>query len=167
MFQRGSGFACAWKIGPKEAVFKKEQKRFKDAIEQARKEGYGVTLPTIDEFVPTDPELIQQNNFYGVSMKATAPSFHIVRIDMGTEFSPLIGSEFYSQQLLKDLKYAFDHDREALWNTQLFGTPLHQVLVESIRYKMDAIPKSAKERMRLTIERMVNEGERGIVTFVI
>ena len=126
-----------------------------------------MTLPTIDEFSPSEPELIQQNNFYGVRMKAMAASYHIIRIDMGTEFSPLIGSEFHSQQLLKDLKHAFEYDRDALWNTQLFGTPLHEVLKESIRYKMDAIPKSAKERMRLTIERMVNEGERGIVTFVI
>ena len=157
-----------WLLFIKEsAQAKEEQKRFKDAIEHARKEGYGVTLPTIDEFSPSEPELIQQNNFYGVRMKAMAASYHIIRIDMGTEFSPLIGSEFHSQHLLKDLKHAFNHDRDALWNTQLFGTPLHEVLKESIRYKMDAIPKSAKERMRLTIERMVNEGERGIVTFVI
>lgn len=157
-----------WLLFIKEsAQAKEEQKRFKDAIEKARKEGYGVTLPTMDEFTPSEPELIQQNNFYGVRMKANAASYHIIRIDMGSEFSPLIGSEFHSQQLLKDLKYAFEHDRDALWNTQLFGTPLHEVLKESIRYKMDAIPKNAKERMRLTIERMVNEGERGIVTFVI
>jgi stage IV sporulation protein A len=157
-----------WLLFIKEsAQAKDEQKRFKDAIEQARKDGYGVTLPTMDEFSPSEPELIQQNNFYGVRMKAKAASYHVIRIDMGSEFSPLIGSEFHSQQLLKDLKYAYEHDREALWNTQLFGTPLHEVLKESIRYKMDAIPKNAKDRMRLTIERMVNEGERGIVTFVI
>ncbi|WP_431029684.1 stage IV sporulation protein A [Lysinibacillus sp. LZ02] len=157
-----------WLLFIKEsAQARDEQKRFKAAIDNARKDGYGVTLPTIDEFEPSEPELIRQNNFYGVRMKASAASYHIIRIDMGTEFAPLIGSEFYSQQLLKDLKYAFENDREALWSTQLFGTPLHELLKESISYKMQSIPQNAKERMRLTIERMVNEGERGIVTFVI
>lgn len=129
--------------------------------------GYGVTLPMMQEFEPTAPELIKQNNFFGVRMKAKAPSYHIIRVDMDSEFAPLIGSEFHSQQLLKDLNHAYLHDRDALWNTQLFGTPLHEVLKEGIRYKMDAVPPTAKKRMRQTIERMVNEGDRGLVTFIL
>lgn len=157
-----------WLLFIKEASEAKEsQLRFKEAIEQARDHGYGVTLPMMQEFEPSAPELIKQNNFYGVRMKATAPSYHIIRVDMESEFAPLIGSEFHSQQLLKDLKFAYMHDREALWQTQLFGTPLHEVLKEGIRYKTDAVPASAKKRMRQTIERMVNEGERGLVTFIL
>lgn len=157
-----------WLIFIKEAAeAKKAQARFRDAIEQARVEGYGLTLPTLDEFEPNAPELIKQNNFYGVRMKANAPSYHIIRVDMESEFAPLIGSEFHSQQLLKDLQHAFEHDREALWQTQLFGTPLHEVLKESIRYKMNTVPKTAKKRMRQTIERMVNEGDKGLITFII
>lgn len=78
-------------------------------------------------------------------MKASAPSYHIIRVDMETEFAPLIGTEFYSQQLLKDLQYAYNHDREQLWETQLFGTTLHEVLKEGIRYKMNAVPLNAKK----------------------
>ena len=157
-----------WLLFIKEAAeAKKAQKRFRDAIEQATETGYGVTLPSMEEFEPSEPEIIKQNNFYGVRMKAKAPSYHIIRIDMESEFSPLIGSEFHSQQLLKDLQYAYNHDREALWETQLFGTPLHEVLTEGIRYKMNAVPKNAKKRMRQTIERMVNEGEKGFITFII
>ncbi|BDH61382.1 stage IV sporulation protein A [Lysinibacillus sp. PLM2] len=157
-----------WLLFIKEAAeAKKAQKRFREAIEEASENGYGVTLPTLDEFVPSEPEMIKQNNFYGVRMKASAPSYHIIRIDMETEFAPLIGTEFYSQQLLKDLQYAYKHDREALWETQLFGTPLHEVLKEGIRYKMNSVPANAKKRMRQTIERMVNEGDRGLVTFII
>lgn len=157
-----------WLLFIKEAAeAKKAQKRFRDAIEQATETGYGVTLPSMEEFEPSEPEIIKQNNFYGVRMKAKAPSYHIIRVDMESEFSPLIGSEFHSQQLLKDLQYAYNHDREALWETQLFGTPLHEVLTEGIRYKMNAVPKNAKKRMRQTIERMVNEGEKGLITFII
>jgi len=157
-----------WLLFIKEAAEAKDsQLRFREAIEEAREHGYGVTLPKMQEFEPSAPELIKQNNFYGVRLKATAPSYHIIRVDMESEFAPLIGSEFHSQQLLKDLKHAYIHDREALWQTQLFGTPLHEVLKEGIRYKTDAVPKSAKKRMRQTIERMVNEGERGLVTFIL
>ncbi|MEG0438459.1 stage IV sporulation protein A [Solibacillus cecembensis] len=157
-----------WLLFIKEAAEAKQaQKRFREAISDAREEGYGVTLPSMDEFVPSEPELIKQNNFFGVRMKANAPSYHIIRIDMEAEFSPLIGSEFHSQHLLKDLQHAYDHDRQALWETQLFGTPLHEVLTESIRYKMQVVPTSAKNRMRLMMERMVNEGEKGLITFII
>lgn len=157
-----------WLLFIKEASeAKSAQRRFRDAIEQAKENGYGVTLPAMDEFDPSEPELIEQNNFYGVRMKAKAPSYHIIRIDMEAEFSPLIGSEFHSQHLLKDLQHAYEFDRQALWQTQLFGTPLHEVLTESIRFKMKSVPTHAKNRMRLMLERLINEGERGLITFII
>ena len=157
-----------WLLFIKEAAeAKRAQQRFREAIEEAKVDGYGVTLPMMDEFDPSEPELISQNNFYGVRMKAVAPSYHIIRIDMEAEFSPLIGSEFHSQHLLKDLQHAYQFDRNALWQTQLFGTPLHEVLTESIRYKMTSVPTHAKNRMRLMLERMINEGERGLITFIL
>ncbi|WP_332844019.1 stage IV sporulation protein A [Solibacillus palustris] len=157
-----------WLLFIKEASeAKSAQQRFRNAIEEAKGSGYGVTLPMMDEFDPSEPELISQNNFYGVRMKAVAPSYHIIRIDMEAEFAPLIGSEFHSQHLLKDLQHAYSYDRNALWQTQLFGTPLHEVLTESIRYKMKGVPEHAKNRMRLMLERMINEGERGLITFII
>lgn len=157
-----------WLLFIKEAAEAKDaHNRFREAILEAESNGYGLTLPTMEEFEPEEPELIKQNNFYGVRMKAKAPSYHVIRIDMDSEFAPLIGSEFHSQQLLKDLQHAYNFDRDALWQTQLFGTPLHEVLKESIRYKMQAVPESAKKRMRQTLERMVNEGDRGLITFII
>ncbi len=103
---------------------KKSYNMYAEAIETAKKDGYGVALPVIEDFNPSPPELIKQNDFFGVRMKAKAPSIHMIRVDMEAEFSPLIGSEFHSHHLLKDLKEAYLHDREALWETQLFGTPL-------------------------------------------
>uniref|UniRef100_UPI0037CB5D6C stage IV sporulation protein A n=1 Tax=Lysinibacillus sp. D4A3_S15 TaxID=2941227 RepID=UPI0037CB5D6C len=70
----------------------------------------------VQEFEPVSTELIKQNRFFRVRMKAKAPSYHIIRVDMDSEFAPLIGSEFHSQQLLKDLNYAYLHDRDSLWN---------------------------------------------------
>ncbi|WP_019413573.1 stage IV sporulation protein A [Paenisporosarcina sp. TG20] len=157
-----------WLLYVKESSYaKKSYLRFHEAIEMAKESGYGVSLPSVQDFQPSAPELIKQNDFFGVRMKAKAPSLHIIRVDMEAEFSPLIGSEFHSQQLLKDLKEAYYHNREALWETSLFGTPLHEMLKESMRFKSDAVPTHAKKRMRETIERMVNEGDRGMVTFIL
>lgn len=146
---------------------KKTQERFREAIEEAENEGYGIALPAMDQFIPSEPELIKQNDFFGVKMKALAPSYHIIRIDLEAEFAPLIGSEFHSKQLLKELKNGYENNQEALWNISLFGTTLSDVLKESLKYKMEAVPKSAKKRMRFTIERMVNEGDNGVVTFIL
>ena len=104
-----------WLLFVKEAsTAKKAYHKFSDALEAAKNTGYGVSLPTIQDFQPSAPEIIKQNNFYGVSLKAKAASLHIIRVDMEAEFAPLIGSEFHSQQLLKDLKHGFLHDRDAL-----------------------------------------------------
>ncbi len=157
-----------WLMYVKEAAHaKKSYMRFHEAIELAKESGYGVALPVMQEFTPSAPEQINENKFFGVRMKAKAPSFHIIRVDMDAEFSPLIGSEFHSQQLLKELKDAYHHDREALWQTSLFGTPLHEMLKESMRFKTEAVSSHAKKRMRETIERMVNDGDRGMVTFIL
>lgn len=146
---------------------KKAYNMYAEAIEKAKSDGYGVALPVIEDFNPTPPELIKENNFYGVRMKAKAPSIHMIRVDMEAEFSPLIGSEFHSHHLLKDLKEAYLHDREALWETQLFGTALHEVMKESIRFKTDAVPARARKRLRETIEQMVNDGNKGMITFIV
>jgi len=157
-----------WLLFVKEAsTAKKAYNKFSEALEAAKKHGYGVSLPTLQDFQPTAPEIIKQNNFYGVSLKAKAASLHIIRVDMEAEFAPLIGSEFHSQQLLKDLKHGYLHDRDALWQTQVFGTSLVEVLKESLRYKTESVSDVAKKRMRETIERMVNEGDRGMVTFIL
>ncbi|MCG7343023.1 stage IV sporulation protein A [Sporosarcina sp. ACRSL] len=157
-----------WLLFVKDAVkAKKSYDMYAEAIETAKKSGYGVALPTIDDFQPSPPELVKQDNFFGVRMKASAPSLHIIRIDMDAEFSPLIGSEFHSQHLLKELKNAYLHDREALWQTQLFGTPLHEVMKESIRFKTSSVPPNARKRLRETIEQMVNDGNKGMITFIV
>lgn len=146
---------------------KRHQAQFKDAIEQAKVNGYGMTIPSKDDFEATEPELIQQSQFYGVKMVAKAASYHIIRVDMTAEFAPLLGSQFQSEQLLKDLQYAYEHNLEELWKIQFFGTTLLDVLKENIKYKCDHIQLPAKERIRYTIEQMCNDEKRGIVTFII
>lgn len=157
-----------WLLFLKEAaIAKRNQKRFMAAIQDAEDHGYGIALPSMEHFIPNEPELIQQNNFYGVKLTTTAPSYHIIRVDLQAEFAPLIGSEFHSRQLLKELQAGYEKDHRALWNISLFGTSLSEVLSESLRYKMNELPESAKKKMRSTVEQMVNDGEKGLITFVL
>ncbi|MEK3934754.1 stage IV sporulation protein A [Sporosarcina sp. FSL W7-1349] len=157
-----------WLLFVKEAAkAKKSYNLYSEAIEKAKQDGYGIALPSLHDFNPSPPELIKQNDFFGVRMKATAPSLHVIRVDMEAEFSPLIGSEFHSHHLLKELKHAYLHDRDALWQTSLFGTPLHEVMKESIRFKTNSVPSRARNRLRETIEQMVNDGNKGMVTFIV
>ena len=149
------------------ATAKREQAQFKNAIESAKQSGYGMTEPSLDDFDASEPELVQQSQFYGVKMEASAAAYHIIRVNMTAEFAPLLGSKFQSEQLLRDLQYAFEHDLDALWQTQFFGTTLLDVLKENVKYKSDTIQKAAKDRIRYTIEQMMNDEQRGIVTFII
>ena len=149
------------------ATAKREQAQFRDAIASAQRDGYGVTVPELADFEPFEPELTQQSQFYGVKMLAKASSYHIIRVDMSAEFAPLLGSKFQSEQLLNDLQYAYEHDIDSLWQTQFFGTPLIEVLKENIKYKASSIQKDAKKRIRYTIEQMMNDEQRGILTFII
>lgn len=96
--------------------------KYSNALQEALETGYGIALPTPADFVPFGPELIQENNFHGVRLKAKAPVIHMIRVDMSSEFAPLLGSEFHSRQLKNELQEHFDHNLEDLWETQLFGT---------------------------------------------
>ena len=149
------------------ATAKREQAQFSEAIESAKQNGYGMTVPSIADFEASEPQLTQQSQFYGVKMLAQAASYHIIRVDMSAEFAPLLGSKFQSEQLLRDLQYAYEHNIESLWDTQFFGTTLIDVLKENVKYKSDSIKAAAKERIRYTIEQMMNDEQRGIVTFII
>ena len=149
------------------SLAKREQAQFKVAIEDAKNEGYGMTVPELVDFTPGEPELAQQGQFYGVKMLASAPSYHIIRVDMNAEFAPLLGSKFQSEQLLNDLQNAYEHNIDDLWQTQFFGTTIIDVLKENIKYKSATIKKSAKNRLRYAIEQMMNDEQRGIVTFII
>ncbi|AYC29381.1 stage IV sporulation protein A [Paenisporosarcina cavernae] len=157
-----------WLLFLQESSKRKRQfDSFSQALEDAKTKGYGVTIPKKEDFDPSMPELVKQNQFFGVKMKAKAATYHVIRIDLDAEFSPLIGSEFHSKQLLTELQNAYQNDREELWETSLFGTPLHKMLTESMKFKVDSISSLSKRRMRETIERMTNDGERGMIAFIL
>lgn len=124
-------------------------------------------MPAEEDFVPYPPELIKENQFHGVRLKAKAPVIHMIRVDMNSEFAPLLGSEFHSQQLKNELQENFENDFQELWQTQLFGTTLIHVLQEGIKMKTSGLDSPVKNRLVKTIEKIVKQEDKGLVTFII
>lgn len=141
--------------------------KFAEGIQEAIETGYGVALPHQTDFVPYAPELIKENNFHGVRLRAKAPVIHLIRVDMTSEFSPLLGSEFHSNQLKKELQEHFETDLNELWKTQLFGTTLIHVLQEGIKMKTENLTSPVKNRLAKTIEKLVRQEEKGLITFIL
>ncbi|MFC4354567.1 stage IV sporulation protein A [Chryseomicrobium palamuruense] len=145
----------------------KTYNKFSQGITEAIETGYGIAMPTEEDFVPYPPELIRENQFHGVRLRAKAPVIHMIRVDMNSEFAPLLGSEFHSQQLKNELQENFENDLQELWQTQLFGTTLIHVLQEGIKMKTSGLESPVKNRLIKTIEKIVKQEEKGLVTFII
>lgn len=135
----------------------------KDALEQADKLGYGIVYPDVDKMSLNEPEMVKQGNIYGVRLKATAPSYHIIRVDVATEVSPMVGSEQQSQYLLEEYK----QNPEAIWNTNMFGKTMSGLAKEGLEGKCSAMPTEMKEKLTRTVGKIVNENRGGLICLLL
>ncbi len=151
-------------------AFSESKKRFgkiKDALDEAENGGYGVVMPTIDEMNLDEPSLIKQGGKYGVKIKASAPSLHIMKIDVSTEVSPIVGNEKQGEDFVKYLKEKFEQDPSELWDTNMFGKSLHDMVSDGLSDKLTAMPKEAQGKMRKTVTRIVNENKGGLICILL
>lgn len=141
--------------------------RLASAIEQVETLGYGVVLPTMDEIELQEPELIKQGQQYGVKLKAHAPSLHIMRVDVETEVSPIVGSEQQSEELVQNMLGDFENDKQAIWNTNIFGRSLSSLVADGINNKLLNVPAEAEIKLKKTLGRIVNEGKGGVICILL
>jgi len=142
--------------------------KMKSALEQVNETGYGVVQPSFDEIELEEPQIVKQgNNRYGVRIKATAPSLHIMRVDLETEVSPMVGSEQQSQDLVNYLKSEATQNPDGIWETNMFGKTMHQLMSDGISGKINAMPLEAQKKMRKALTRIVNEGKGGIICILL
>lgn len=142
--------------------------KMKSALEQVNETGYGVVQPSFDELELEEPQIVKQgNNRYGVRIKATAPSLHIMRVDLETEVSPMVGSEQQSQDLVNYLKSEATQNPDGIWETNMFGKTMHQLMSDGISGKINAMPLEAQKKMRKALTRIVNEGKGGIICILL
>ena len=149
------------------AVAKVEYDKFKTAIEEVRQTGYGVVLPTKDEFELEEPEIVKQGGKFGVKIKATAPSLHIMRVDVNTEVTPLVGTEIQSQELVKSLTEQIENDPNSIWETNILGRNLQTLIGDNISSKLVLMPIDAQKKMRKTLGRIINEGKGGVICILL
>lgn len=146
---------------------KREYDRLKDALENVRQTGYGLVRPSTDELVLEEPEIVRQGSRYGVKLKASAPSLHIMRVDIKTEVSPMMGSEKQSEELLQYLMDEFENNPGAIWSTNVFGKSLHELVQEGLSNKLVRMPEDARIKIQKTLQRIVNEGSGGLICILL
>ncbi len=146
---------------------RKDYIKIKDALKEAYDGGYGVVSPSLDEMNLEEPVLVKQGGRYGVKLKASAPSLHIMKVDVETEVSPIVGTEKQGEDLINYLMSQFEDNPAKIWETNMFGKSLHDLVKEGLQSKIDTMPKEAQGKMRKTLTRIVNENKGGIICILL
>lgn len=148
------------------SVAKREYDKVASALEEVELTGYGIVTPQLDEMVLEEPEIIRTGNRFGVKLKATAPSLHIIKTDVQAEISPIIGTEKQSEELIQYLMREFEGEPEKIWRTNLFGKSLNSLVREGIQNKLTGMPEHAQIKLRETLQKIVNEGSGGLICII-
>ena len=146
---------------------KMEYDKISMALEEVRIKGYGIVTPQIDELKLEEPEIVKQGNKYGVKLKASAPSIHMIRADIETEVSPIVGSEKQSEDLVKYLLSEFETDPKKIWESNIFGKSLHELVNEGLHNKLYRMPDEAQMRLQETLQKIINEGSGGLICIIL
>lgn len=141
--------------------------KLKEALTQVEETGYGVVVPSLDEMVLEEPEIMKQAGRFGVRLKASAPSLHIMKVDVRTEVNPIVGSEQQSEELVKYLLEEFETNKKGIWETNMFGKSLSNLVNEGLSNKIAALPNEAKVKLRKTLGKIVNDGKGGMICILL
>lgn len=141
--------------------------KFAEALNQVEETGYGIVMPSMDELTLEEPEVIKQGGKYGIRLKATAPSIHMMKATINTEVAPIVGSEKQSEELVLYMLNDFEESPQKIWESNIFGKSLHELVNEGLHAKLAKLPHDARMRLKETIERMINEGCSGLICFIL
>ncbi len=141
--------------------------RIRPALEEAEATGYGIIMPEADELTLEEPEMIKQGGRYGVRLRASAPSLHIMRAGIQTTVSPIVGSEKQSEELVLYLLREFEENPTKIWESNIFGKSLHELVNEGLHTKLAKMPPEARLKLQETLERVINEGCSGLICFIL
>ena len=146
---------------------KKEYDKLEYALHEVKEKGYGIVNPTVDDLILEEPEIIKQGSKYGVKLKAKAPSLHMIQINTETEISPIVGSEKQSEELVKYLLSEFEEDKKKIWDSNIFGKSVHDLVNEGLQNKLARMPEEAQMKIQETLQRIVNEGSGGLICIIL
>lgn len=146
---------------------KREYERFSKALNDVNETGYGIVIPEMEELKLSEPQIMKQGGRYGVKLRADAPSIHMIKCNTYTEVAPIVGSESQSQELVMYLLKEFEENPSDIWNTNIFGKSLHELVNEGLNNKLYRMPVDARNKFRETIEKVINEGCNGLICIIL
>lgn len=149
------------------ASAKAEYDKIRHALDEVEATGYGIVMPTVDEMVLDEPEIIKQSGRYGIRLCAQAPSIHMMKATIQTEVSPIVGSERQSEELVSYLLREFEEDPGKIWDSNIFGTSLYGLVNEGLHNKLARMPVDARLKLKETVERIINEGCNGLICIIV
>ncbi len=165
--QEISGEADILRVVRDYSLAKREYDKVAEALYQVKEVGYGIVPPLLEEMALEEPEIIRQGGRFGVRLRASAPSMHIIRVDVKSEFSPVVGSERQSEELINYLLEEFEENPKKIWESQIFGKSLHDLVQDGITGKLGNMPPNAQEKLQETLEKIINEGSGGLIAIIL
>ena len=149
------------------AVMKEKYDRVADALNDVTEKGYGIVMPEIEDLHLEEPEIVKQAGGYGVRLRASAPSIHMIKADIETEISPVVGTEQQSEEVVKYMLREFEEDPKKIWGSNMFGKTLHQLVNEGLHTKLEHMPEDARSKLSETLGRIINEGSGGLICIIL
>lgn len=149
------------------SVVKKEYDKVSEALEAANTSGYGIVMPSISDLHLEEPEIVKQNGSYGVRLRASAQSIHMIRANIETEISPIVGTEQQSEDLVRYMLNEFEEDPVKIWESNMFGKTLYELVNEGLHTKLEHMPDESREKLSETLERIINEGSNGLICIIL
>jgi stage IV sporulation protein A len=146
---------------------KNEYDKIESALIDAKIGGYGVVAPSLDELTLEEPEIMKQGKQYGIKLKANAPSLHIIKADISTEVSPIVGNQNQGEEMIKYLLDVFEQNPSDLWESNMFGKSLNDLVKEQLQSKLYTMPEEIRFKMQKTLQKIVNEGSSNIITIIL
>ena len=149
------------------AQIKQAYDQIQPALQAVKETGYGIIMPGADQLNLEDPEIVRQGGRFGIRMKASAPSVHLIRADIETTVSPIVGNEKQSEDMVNYLMQAYEGDTAKLWQANLFGRSFHEIVSDDLQAKMTRLPEESRKKLREALERMINEGSGGLICIIL
>ena len=146
---------------------RRKYQRIQPALEEVEATGYGIVMPEMEELTLEEPKIIRQGGKYGVKLKASAPSIHLMKANINTTVSPIVGTERQSEELVMYLLDGFENDPARIWESNIFGKSLHELVNEGLHSKLCKMPTDARMKLQETLERVINDGCSGLICFIL
>jgi stage IV sporulation protein A len=146
---------------------KKKYDKIAKALDAVNENGYGIVTPDLSELTLDEPEIVKQNGGYGVKLKAGGPSIHMIKARIETEINPIVGTEAQSEELVKRMSEEYRDDPSKIWESNIFGKTLHELVRDGLDTKLEHMPPEARERLSETLEKVINEGSGGLICIIL